>query len=327
MYLKQLSKLSILTLVLMLAFTGITFAADKYPSKPITIIVTFGAGGLSEIITRNSAERLGKELGVPIKVVCKPGGGTIPGVMAFLNKPADGYTMIRWSPPSVVTNPLIRKVPFKPLEDFIPLFLDATTSNVLYVKEDSPYKTIDDFIEAAKKKKMLISINQVGAPPHLSAVQFGEQMGVKFKLMTYKTIPKGVLAVMGGHVDATIGQLLQQQQYEGKIRALVILDKRMDHQAQWLPNVPTVAEAFPGKTSGSWINSGLAVKKGTPKHIVDRLVQAAEKVLNTDDYKEALEVKAKVVFRWVSGPEKTLALIKEGIDLYKPIIDKLGIKK
>ena len=305
---------------------GYVIAAGKYPSKPMTIIVTFGPGGLADITARLEAERLEKELGQPIKVICKPGGGTIPGVMSFLKEPADGHTLLRMAAPSAVTNPLIRKTPFDPLKDFLPLFLDVTNSNVLYVKADSPYKTAQDFVEAAKKKTMLIGINQIGAPPHLSAAQFAGEMGLEFKMITYKQIPASIVGMLGGHVDAAIGQLLQNKQYGGKIRPLVILDKRKEFQAKYLPDVPTMAEVFPGKTAGGWINGGLAVKAGTPQPIVDRLQEAADKRLNTTEFQQAIEA-SNQVYNWVGGTDTVMKSIKDGQDLYKPIIEKLGIKK
>ena len=224
----------IIILMMVFVFASSTTAADKYPSKPLTIYVTFGPGGLSDITARLEAERLEKELGQPINVICKPGGGTIPGVMTFLKAPADGHTLLRMAAPSAVTNPLIRNTPFKPLEDFTPLFLYVTNSNVLYVKADSPYKDVKDFVEAAKKKTMLIGINQIGAPPHLSAAQFAGEMELEFKMITYKQIPASIVGMLGGHVDAAIGQLLQNRQYEGKIKPLVIMDKRLEYQAQYL---------------------------------------------------------------------------------------------
>ena len=323
---KHAKRIWIIALMMVFVFAGSAVAADGYPSKPLTIYVTFGPGGLSDITARLEAERLKKELGQPIKVICKPGGGTIPGVMSFLKEPADGHTLLRMAAPSAVTNPLIRQTPFNPLQDFMPLFLDVTNSNVLYVKADSPYKSIQDFVDAAKKKNMLIGINQIGAPPHLSAAQFAGEMGLVFKMITYKQIPASIVGMMGGHVDAAIGQLLQNRQYEGKIRPLVIMDKRQQYQAQYLPGVPTVAEVFPGKTAGCWINGGLAVKKGTPQPIIDRLVKAAEKRLNTPEFKAAIEA-SNQVYRWVGGSEAAIESIKEGIALYKPIIEKLGIKK
>jgi tripartite-type tricarboxylate transporter receptor subunit TctC len=312
--------------MMIFVFAGSTTAADNYPSKTLTIIVTFGPGGLSDISARLEAERLEKELGQPIKVICKPGGGTIPGVMSFLKEPPDGHTLLRMAAPSAVTNPLIRKTPFNPLKDFMPLFLDVTNSNVLYVRADSPYKDVKDFVEAAKKKTMLIGINQIGAPPHLSAAQFADEMGLEFKMITYKQIPASIVGMLGGHVDAAIGQLLQNKQYEGKIRPLVIMDKRLEYQEQYLPGVPTVSEVFPGKKAGCWINGGLAVKTGTPQPIIDRLVAAAEKRLNTQEFKAAIEA-SNQVYRWVGGPETVMQSIKDGQDLYRPIIEKLGIKK
>ena len=100
-------------------------AQDKWPTKPLSIVVSFKAGGNADIVARMNAEALSKELGVPVNVLNKPGGAHIPATMFVLKAPADGYTLFNWSPPSFMVVPLTRKVPYKPLRDFIPLFAES----------------------------------------------------------------------------------------------------------------------------------------------------------------------------------------------------------
>ena len=321
---RKLLRSVILVLAVATCWVGQTAAQDSYPSKPITMIVTFAAGGTSDILARLAADRLEKELGVPINVVNVPGGAHIPGIMNFLNRPADGYTLLRWTTPSTIINPLIRDVPYEPLEQFEPLFMDATGVNVLYVRGDSPIRTLEQFVKAAKERTMTIGVNNIGAPPHLSAVQLSQEFGLEFKTLTMKTVPQSVTGLIGGQVDVAVGQLAQKLAFGDEIHALAVLDNhRQDYFDNYVPGTPTVGEVFPGKNAQTWINAGVAVKAGTPRHIVDRLVEASEKALNNDEYKKVMN--ERTTFRWISGAEAVGAEFRAGVALYKPLLDSLGL--
>lgn len=299
-------------------------AADDYPNKPITIVVSFKAGGNADINARLNAKALSEELGVPVNVVNKPGGAHIPAAMSVVNAPADGYTMLQWLPPSFMVVPLTREVPYQPLEDFIPLFADQTASNALYVRSDSPYTTFEEFIEGAKEKKLTIGVNNLGAPPNLSAVQLANEFGLEFKTLALKTVPATMSGLMGGQVDVGVGQIASKKQFGDEVRALIILDNnRLPYFEKDLPGVRTVGEAYEGKQAGTWVFGGLAIKSGTPQAIVDKLVAASEKVINNDAY--WAEVPDTITSTWIIGPEAVGAKIMEGIELYSPILDSLGL--
>ena len=304
---------------------GMAGAADKYPSKPVTIVVSFKAGGNADIVARLNAEALGKELGVPVNVVNKPGGAHIPATMSVLKAPADGYTVFNWSPPSFMIVPLTRKVPYKPLKDFIPLFAGIAASNALYVRADSPYKTFEEFVKGAKEKKLTIGVNNLGAPPNLSAVQLADEFGLEFKTLALKTVPATMTGLLGGQVDVAVGQVASIHKYGDKVRPLIILDNdRQDFFARDLPGVRTVGEAFPGKKAAVWVHGGMAVRAGTPQAVVDRLLEAT-KVLGTPEFRA--KIPRSVSYQWVHGTEDVRKMIQFGIDLYSPILDGLGLLK
>ena len=312
----------VMIVMLVCLLPALLSAEDKYPKKPISMVITFGAGGAASISGKMEADALEKVLGQPVNLIHKPGGGTIPGVMSVMNAPTDGYTLLRVSAPSMVTNPLIRKTPFTH-NDFIPICLTSYNSPVLYVRADSPYKDLNDFIEAGRKKTMLVGVNQIGAPPHLAAMQLSQAADIKFDTITYKQIPKSILGLMGGHVEAAVGLLFDNKKNDGKIRPLAILDNR---RSEHLPDVPTVNELIPGADINSWVRAGISVKKGTPENIVNTLVEACEQELNTAEFKAKAET-TNHAFNFVSGPEACNKVIEEGIAAYKPVIEKLGIKK
>ena len=302
---------------------GTGAALADYPDKPITIVVSFAAGGNADIVQRLNAEALSEELGVPVNVINKPGGAHIPATMSVVEAPADGYTLFNWSPPSFMVVPLTRDVPYEPLEDFEPLFASISASNALYVRADSPYTTFEEFIEGAKANKLTMGVNNLGAPPNLSAVQMAGEFGLEFKTIALKTVPATMAGLIGGQVDVAVGQVASIHAYKDEVRPLIILDNnRRDFFEKDLPGVQTVGEAFPGKEAGVWVHGGLAVKAGTPQHIIDKLLSASE-VLGTEEFQAKLP--KSVGYHWVHGPDGVRALIQEGIDLYSPILDGLGL--
>lgn len=243
--------------------------------------------------------------------------------MSVLEAPADGYTIFNWSPPSFMIVPLTREVPYDPLEDFIPLYAGISASNALYVRADSPHQTFEEFIDAARAEKLSIGVNNLGAPPNLSAVQLASEFGLEFKTVALKTVPATLAGLIGGQVDVAVGQVASIHAYDGEIRPLIILDNdRKSYFEKDLPGVRTVGEAFPGKQANVWVHGGLAVKAGTPQEIVDKLLEASE-FLGTEEF--ISRVPKSVSYHWVHGPDDVRELIQFGKDLYSPILDSLGL--
>lgn len=302
---------------------GVGAATAEWPEKPIDYVVSFAAGGNADIIARMNAEVLSNSLGVPVNVINKPGGAHIPATMSVLEAPADGYTLFNWSPPSFMIVPLTREVPYDPLEDFIPLYAGISASNALYVRADSPYQTFEEFIEAAKAEKLSIGVNNLGAPPNLSAVQLASEFGLEFKTIALKTVPATLAGLIGGQVDVAVGQVASIHAYDGEIRPLIILDNdRKFYFEKDLPGVRTVGEAFPGKQANVWVHGGLAVRAGTPQEVIDRLLEASE-YLGTEEF--IARIPKSVSYHWVHGPDQVRELIQFGKDLYSPILDSLGL--
>lgn len=297
-------------------------AVAEWPEKPITYVVSFGAGGNADIMARKNAAVLSEQLGVPVNVVNRPGGGHVPATMSVLKEKADGYTVFNWSPPSFMIGPLTRDVPFTPLEDFIPLYAGISASNALYVRADSPYNTFEEFVEGAKGQKLKMGVNGFGAPPNLSAVQLAGEFGLEFNTIALKTVPATLAGLIGGEVDVAVGQVASNYAYNGEIRPLIILDNnRQSYFERDLPGVRTVGEAFPGKEAAVWVHGGLAVKAGTPDDVVAKLLEAA-KPMGEAEFVNS--VPKSISYQWVHGVEDTTALIQSGIDLYSPILDSLG---
>ena len=298
-------------------------ALAEWPERPITYVVSFGAGGNADIVARMNADILSKKLGVPVNVVNKPGGAHIPATMSVIEAPADGYTVFNWSPPSFMIVPLTRETPYDPLEDFIPLYAGISASNALYVASDSPFTTFEEFIEGARANKLKMGVNNFGAPPNLSAVQLASEFDLEFNTIALKTVPATLAGLIGGQVDVAVGQVASIHAYSGEIRPLIILDNnRKPYYEKDLPGVRTVGEAFPGKAAGTWVHGGLAVKAGTPQGIVDKLLDASRAM---GEAAFIARVPKAVSYDWTHGVEDTTALIQSGIDLYSPLLESLGL--
>lgn len=304
---------------------GTSAALAEYPERPVNVVVSFAAGGNADIVARLNADAMSSELGVPVNVINKPGGAHIPAAMSVLEAPADGYTIFNWSPPSFMVVPLTRAIPYSPLDDFIPLFAGISASNALYVRADSPYQTFEEFVEGAKQNKLAMGVNNLGAPPNLSAVQLANEFGLEFKTIALKTVPATLTGLIGGQVDVAVGQVASIHQFGEDIRPLIILDNdRQPYFEKDLPGVRTVGEAFPGKEAGVWVHGGFAVKAGTPPEIVGKLLEATQ-AINSET--AVAKLPKAVGWNWVHGPDDVKALIQAGIDLYTPILDGLGLLK
>ena len=298
--------------------------ADDYPSKPINVVVSFAAGGNADIMARLEGEALSQQLGVPVNIINKPGGAHIPAVVSVKEAPADGYTLMWWAPPSFVVVPLTRKVPYDPLQDFIPIYAVTAASNALYVRADSPYETFEDFLEAAKSTKLKMGVNNLGAPPNLSAVQLAGEFGLEFTTVALKTVPASLTGLIGGQVDVAVGQVASINAFKGEIRPLIILDNdRKDFFEVFLPGVRTVGEAAPGKEAGAWVRGGAAVHKDTPPEIVEALVAAAEAGINNAEFEA--KIPSGISYDILIGPQKVGASLQFAHDLYSPILDGLGL--
>lgn len=302
---------------------NVGLAAADYPEKPITVVVSFAAGGNADIGTRLAAEAISGELGVPMNVVNKPGGAHIPAVMSVVEAPADGYTIIQFAPPSFMVVPLTRDVPYNPSEDFKFIFAGAIASNALYVRADSPWNTFEEFLEAAKAEKLTMGVNNLGAPPNLSAVQLATEFDLEFKTIALKTVPASITGLIGEQVDVAVGQIATINAFKDQIKPLIILDNdRKPFYEKHLPGVRTVGEAFPGKEAGAWVRGGWAVKKDTPQEIVDKLVEASA-VVGTEEF--IAGVPPGIDWVYAQGHDAVLGELQKGIDLYSPILDGLGL--
>ncbi len=272
------------------AIIGPGWAQDKWPSKPVTYIVPFPAGGTTDILGRLIGQKLGPVLGTTIVIDNKGGAGGSVGSEVASRAPADGYTLLGGTISSHAINvSLYPKLGYDPVKSFSPIALIGSNPVVLVVGQNSPYKTLQDVLAAARAKPKTISSASAGSgtSQHLALELLGFKSGTQFIHVPYKGSGPAIQDVIGGQVDMMFDTTVVAGPHiqSGKLRALAVTSaKRLES----MPNVPTVAESgVPGFELVSW--QAIFAPAGTPKPIVDQLHREIMKILQQPDMQDRLK--------------------------------------
>lgn len=275
---------------LMLATVGSALAqtGTPYPSKPITLIVPFAAGSVTDLLGRTVAQRLGEVLGQSVVVDNKPGADGNIGAGFVATAPADGYTLLMGAASTNAINPSLHKnLRFNPLRDFTPITNVAAVPNVLVVGPQVNAKTVKEFIALARSEKLSFASSGAGGSMHLSGELFkANTQTPDFLHIPYKGGSAPVTDVMSGRVSAMFCNLPLCLPHirAGKLNALGVTSPR---RSPLLPDVPTIAEAgLPGYSVEGWF--GLFAPAAVPKPIIQRLNAEVVKILKDPKVKEQL---------------------------------------
>ncbi|MEP6791786.1 MAG: tripartite tricarboxylate transporter substrate binding protein, partial [Ramlibacter sp.] len=251
---------------------GFALAQDKYPSKPITFICPYAAGGGADQRSRQIGRFLSTALGQPVIVDDKPGAGGNIGTEFIAKAKPDGYTVGMGNFAPLAVNPtMFKSMRFDPLKDLIPVCLIEKGPLVLMVNPSSPFKSVRDVIAAAKAKpgKLSFASGGLGGSHHLSGEMFKSISGLFITHIPYKGGAPATTDLMGGQVDMMFEQLYSAAPAlrAGKLRGLAITSKS---RSPLFPDLPTMAESgVPGFEVQNW--QGLVAPAGTPAAILDRL--------------------------------------------------------
>lgn len=298
-------------------------AAQNFPARPVTMVVPFAPGGGADVVARVLAQHT--QLGQPIIIDNRPGaGGTIAAALVA-KAPADGQTLLFVTAGHAGTKALYPHLTFDPVSDFAPVIGIAAAPVVIAVNASSPYKTLQDFVQAARSRPGKLNCAGGGGGATVTNLAF-ELLKSELKLdiaaVPYKGSAPAITALLGGEIDCdsdALAALLPQIQ-GGKLRALAVTTKSRSSQ---LPNVPTVAETvLPGMDASAWY--GILAPKGTPPAVVERLQkefaaaarqpQVAERVQAVGA--EPLNMDARAFGSFVSAETKR----------WSALIQKLGLK-
>src|SRR5450631_2939002 len=267
MYARALAAIAIGVLV---GFTG-PAGAQSFPSKPVKIIVPFGAGGAADIMARVLADRMSKGLGQPVVVENRPGAGAVLAYELVAKAPGDGYTTLVVFPSFVIGPAIRRGLTYDPLKDFKALGQTISLPMAIAVNPSIPVKTLPDLIAYARLNPAELSYGTPGA----GTIQnlFGEMLKLAAHIsithVPYQGGGAQVMATVGGHLPMVISNVTEIAPFamSGKVRAIVVTTPE---RADALPDVPTVREAgYPELEATNW--GGLVVPRTTPPSIIARL--------------------------------------------------------
>lgn len=272
--------------------TGAALAA--YPDKPVKLVVPFSPGGGTDLIARTLGTGMSQTLGQPVIIENKPGAGTIIGTDAVAKSPADGYTLVVASFAHAVNPSLMPKLPYAADKAFTPVMLIGKGPNVLVVRADSPYKSVNDVVAAARAQpeKLSYASQGNGTSAHLAGEMFTNLAKVKMTHVPYKGAGPAITDLLGGQVDMMFATASAVATFieGGKLRALAVTSA---DRSPALKGVPTVAETVPGYAVESWY--GLYAPAGTPADVVAKLNAAAKKAAQSPDFRKRIESEGLVV--------------------------------
>ena len=254
----------------LLAGLGGQALAQAYPTKPVTLVVPFAAGGPADVMARLLGQQL--QLGQPVVVDAKPGAGGTIGAAVVAKAPPDGHTALFVTAGHAGTGALYPKLPYDPVTDFAPVIGLAAAPVVIAVKADSPYKSLQDLVTAARANPGKLNCAGGGGGATVTNLAFEllkSELKLQITAVPYKGSAPAITALLAGEIDCdsdAIAALLPQIK-AGKLRALAVTTKR---RSSVLPDVPTVSETvLPGMDAAAWY--GVLAPKGTPQTVVDRL--------------------------------------------------------
>jgi tripartite-type tricarboxylate transporter receptor subunit TctC len=312
--------------VALLAAAPLSAQAQNYPTKNITMIVPFAAGGPTDTVARLLGQSMGKTLGQTIVVENVGGAGGTLGAARAAKAAPDGYTIFLHHIGHATSATLYRKLPYDTVGDFAPIGLVTDVPMTLVAKAGTPANTLAELVDYLKKNKDKVSYANagVGAASHLCGMLFMSAIQTELTTVAYRGTGPAMNDLLGGQVDVMCDQTTNttSQIKAGKIKVYAVTSPT---RVPSLPDVPTSTEAgLPALQVAVW--HGLYAPKGTPKPVVDRLVAAVQTALEDPLIKDRFaELGTEPVAKDRATPEALAAHLKAEIAKWGPIIKNAGI--
>jgi tripartite-type tricarboxylate transporter receptor subunit TctC len=270
-------------------------AAADFPVRPVTLIVPFTPGGATDVMGRALADEMSKHLGQPVVVENRPGANTIVGAEQLARSDADGYTLMVAAGSTMVLNPLLYdKLSYDPQKDMEIISLVGEIPLIALVPMSSPARTLAEFVDYAKKQKGKLNFASVGTGStlHLAGELFKQEAGVDMTHVPYKGSAPAITDLIGGQVDLMFdAYATAYPQIEGgRLRALAVASEK---RLPTLPDVPTLAETYPGYLTTVWY--GVIAPDGVPDEVKTAIKSAIDKTLETPDFRQRVEKSGFVV--------------------------------
>ena len=304
-----------------LALAPLLAPAQGFPSKPVKIVVSFTAGGTTDILARFLAQNLSDRYKQPVVVENKPGAGGNIGTELVVHSPPDGHTLLVGSVGPIAVNPSLKQLPYDPQKDLVAVAQIADVANVLVVHPSMNVKSVEQLVAWAKAHPDAANYAStgVGTAAHLSGVMFTSRSGIKATHVPYKGAEalKDLLAGRVQFMFATIPSVISHIRAGTLVPIAVSTAKR----SRSLPEVPTVAESgFPGFEAGSWF--GLFAPKGTPASVVNELNRA------TNEFLKDPKVEARLIQEGADplpiSPREFAEFIAKETEKYRQVVKESG---
>jgi len=311
-------------LLLLAALASMSAQAQEFPARPIRLVVPFPAGGGTDVVARAVAPKMSEVLGQVVVIDNRAGAGGNVGAELVAKAPADGYTILLAASTVAVNVTLMPNLPFDPLKDFSPIVLLLMNQSVLVVNPKLPVSSLQEFIALAKSKPggLTYGSSGNGSGAHLAGEMFKIMAEVDLTHVPYKGAAPAMNDLIAGHIDAMIIDLAvaMPQVKASKVKALAIGSAQ---RFESLPDVPTISEAgVPGYEISGLM--GLVAPTGTPRDIIARLNEAANRSLQTPEVRQQLTALGTIP---MGGPPERLGqVLRADIEKYGRIVRAAKMK-
>ncbi|MDW3682793.1 tripartite tricarboxylate transporter substrate binding protein [Cupriavidus sp. CV2] len=300
-------------------------AAEPFPSRPIKVVVPVSAGGWGDITTRIIAQRLGQEIGQPVVVENRPGGGGLVGIRYTKAEAADGYTLMSTGGTLSIQHALSRETGIDAMKDFVSVGSMVRSPAVVITGTGTEYKTMADVFKNAKSGHGEISYASagVGTTTHIAAEMMLKQAGARMLHIPYKGNGAALPDVIAGRVSFMVDAYGSSSSNlkGGKLRALAVTSQ---DRLKLLPNVPTVAEqGLPGFSYYYWL--GLFAPAGTPRDVVEKISTALAKTMKDPEVTERL--RADGTEPYFKSPAEFTSFVRKDVADTTALVEKLSIQK
>jgi len=300
--------------------------AQDFPSRPITVIVPFPPGGVTDPVARLVGQRISDSVGQPVVVDNRPGGAGVIGAMVVKQARPDGYTIFFGHFATHTVNPfLYSKLPYDAVKDFAPITPIVSSKHLLVVPAASPAKSVTELVALAKSKPegLTFASQGIGAGGHLLGEMLKVKTGANLQHVAYKGSAPAIQDILAGRVDLFFDALITSGPHvrEGRLRALAIASPV---RAPLFPDVPTMAEAgFPGIEGDAWF--GMFAPAGTPQPVVQKLHAEFLKAMSNPDVVKTLTSQGLDIFT-LRTPDEFVQLIAADTAKYGKVVRDAGVK-
>jgi tripartite-type tricarboxylate transporter receptor subunit TctC len=312
-------------LISLLVFAAAPASAQQYPSRPVTIVVPFAAGGGSDLLARLVAQKLEEKLGKPFIIENRPGAGTTLAAMQVVRSTPDGYTLMQATSSTMAINvSMQKKIPYEPLKDLVPVALLSSSPFFLVVRADSPVKTVADLIALAKAKPNSLNYGSggPGSMHHLSTELLQSLAGIQMTHVPYKATPPAMNDLLAGNIQVLFGDTTSVLPMirQGTVRGVAVTTVKRSPAA---PDIPAVAETVPGYESASW--QMLVAPGATPPEVIALLNREVHTIFSNPAV--VAELERRGVGPALTGtPDEVREFVKKEIVRWGDVVRRAGLE-